>query len=103
MHLLWSNTISNKIFDINYINNTLNYNFFNKYIIHEIWLQNFNKLILKYNTHKYAHNYYALNKIFWSFIIYMNTIKFYKYKLLYFNININNIFINFNNKIKFKR
>lgn len=103
MHLLWSNTISNKIFDINYINNTLNYNFFNKYIIHEIWLQSsnklsFNNLNLKYNMHKYAYNYYVLNKIFWSFIMYVNTIKFYKYKLLYFDININNIFIDLNNK-----
>ena len=103
MHLLWSNTISNKLFDINYINNTLNYNFLNKYIIHEIWLQNsnrlnFNNLNLRYNVYKYAHNYYALNKIFWSFIVYGNTIKFYKYKLLYFNININSIFINFSNK-----
>lgn len=107
MHLLWSNTISNKTFDINYINNILNYNFFNKYIMYEIWLQNsnkssFNNLNLKYNTHKYAYNYYAINKIFWSFIMYVNTIKFYKYKLLYFNINISNIFVNFNNKFILK-
>ena len=100
MHTLWSNTISNKLFDINYINNTLNYNFINKYIIHEIWLQSSNKLNLnnlnfKYNTYKYAHNYCALNKIFWSFMVYGNNIKFYKYKILRFNININNIWITF--------
>ena len=105
MHLLWSNTISNKLFDIHYINNILNYNFFNKYIIHEIWLQNsnklnFNNLNFKYNIYKYAYNYYALNKIFWSFVIYSNTIKFYKYKWLHFNLDINNIFINFNRKFK---
>ena len=101
MHSLWSNTISNKIFDINYINNTLNYNFFNKYITYEIWLQNynkfnFNKLNCKYNLNKYVHNYWALNKIFWSFVSYGNNIILCSCQLQphYFNININNIYSN---------
>ena len=99
MHLLWSNTISNKIFDINYINTTLNYNFFNKYITYEIWLQNhnkfnFNNLNCKYDLSKHVHNYWALNKIFWSFVSYKNNIISYPYQLQphHFNINVNNIY-----------
>lgn len=88
--------------DINYMSNTLNLDFLNKFYIHEFWI-NPNLLLNSYNNIKSIINHnqltiaFMLNSMFWLFISYGVNLKIFTVDI----INTKQIIIEFNTKTLF--
>lgn len=76
MHALWCNSFTKKTYDINYLYNAVNYDFFNKYYLSELWLSNFTTtsknwfVILNNQSKNYNYIFYIFANTFKLFIKY---------------------------------